>query len=65
MWHIGVDLHRRSVVLAAVHDDGRATEPKTFRCQDADGIQEHVRRLSPFRAVIEATATYRWLYDLL
>ena len=65
MWHIGVALHRRTAVLAAVHDDGRATKPKTLRCQDTDGIQEHVRRLSPFRAVIEATATYRRLHDLL
>lgn len=26
---------------------------------------EHVRQFKPFRAVIEATSTYRWLHDLL
>jgi transposase len=33
MWHLGIDLHRRTVVLAAVHDSGEAAEPKTFGCQ--------------------------------
>ena len=37
MWQIGIDLHRRMLVMAAVKDDGE---------------------------VIEATGTYRWLYDL-
>jgi transposase len=65
MWHLGIDLHRRTVVLAAVRDSGEAAEPKTFACQDVDRILEHVRCFKPFRAVIEATSTYRWLYDLL
>ncbi len=65
MWHLGVDLHRRTVVLAAVHDSGETAEPKTFGCRDVNQIVEHVRRFQPFRAVIEATSTYRWLYDLL
>lgn len=65
MWHIGIDLHRRTVVIAAVRDSGEVTEPKTLACQETDRIIEHVRHLKPFRAVIEATSTYRWLYDLL
>jgi transposase len=65
MWHIGIDLHRANLVLAAVHDSGQATEPKRIDCQDAAGIREAVETLKPFRAVIEATGTYRWLDDLL
>ena len=65
MWHIGIDLRRRTVVLAAVSDSGVAAEPKTFGCQESDRIVEHVRQLKPFQAVIEATSTYRWWYDLL
>ena len=65
MWHLGIDLHRRTVVLAAVHDSGQAAEPQTFGCQDTNRIIEHVRGFKPFRAVIEATSTYRWLYELL
>ena len=33
MWHIGIDLHRRTVVAAA---------PVTFGCQDTDRIIERV-----------------------
>jgi transposase len=65
MWHIGIDLHRRTVVMAMVHDSGDAGEPTTFGCRETDKIVEYVRRFKPFRAVIEATSTYRWLYDLL
>jgi len=59
MWHIGIDFHRRTVVLAAVNDSGQAAEAKTFSCQATDEIVKHVRKLRPFRAVIEATSTYR------
>lgn len=65
MWHIGIDLHRRTVVMAIVHDSGEVGEPTTFGCRETDRIVEFVRRFKPFRAVIEATSTYRWLYDLL
>ncbi len=65
MWHVGIDLHRATVVLAAVNDSGQATEPRRIDCQDTAGILEALGRLKPFRAVIEATGTYRWFYDLL
>jgi transposase len=65
MWHLGIDLHRRTVVVAAVRDSGETIEPRTFGCRDVAGLLEHVRGLKPFRAVVEATSTYRWLYDLL
>ena len=59
MWHIGIDLHRRTVVMAMVHDSGDAGEPTTFGCRETDKIVEYVRRFKPFRALIEATSTYR------
>ena len=65
MWHAGIDLHRRTVVIAAVNDSGRTIEPVTLDCRETSAIVEHLRSLRPFRAVIEATASYRWLYDLL
>ena len=65
MWYIGIDLHRATVVIAAVDDSGRAIEPARIACLDTDAILRAVRRLKPFRAVIEATSNYRWLYDLL
>lgn len=65
MWHVGIDLHRATVVLAAVNDTGEAMSPVTIQCKDTAAIVETVGKLGPFRAVIEATGTYRWLYDLL
>ncbi len=65
MWHLGIDLHRATVVLAAVNDNGRTVEPVTIRCEDTTAIVTAVRRFKGFRAVIEASGTYRWLYNLL
>jgi transposase len=65
MWHVGIDLHRVTVVLAAVNDVGEAMNPITVRCADTAAIVDVVKRLGAFRAVIEASGTYRWLYDLL
>jgi transposase len=65
MWHVGIDLHRRTVVIAAIDDSGAASAPVTFDCSKTSAVVDHLRTLRPFRAVIEATASYRWLYDLL
>ena len=65
MWHVGIDLHRLTVVLAAVNDSGEAMNPMTIPCSDTAAIANAVNALGTFRAVIEATGTYRWLYDLL
>lgn len=65
MWHVGIDLHRTTVVLAAVNNAGDAMNPITIPCADTATIVGTVNALGAFRAVIEATGTYRWLYDLL
>ena len=65
MWHVGIDLHRKTIVLAAVNDAGEAMNPITIPCADTAAIVNAVRALGSFRAVIEASGTYRWLYDLL
>jgi transposase len=65
MWHVGIDLHRQTLVIAAVDDSGTCWAPRQINCQDREAIVDAMRPLDPFRAVIEATATYRWLYDLL
>jgi transposase len=65
MWHVGIDLHRQTLVIAAVNDVGACVAPRRIDCRDREAIVEAMRSLDPFRAVIEATGTYRWLYDLL
>jgi transposase len=65
MWHVGIDLHRVTVVVAAVDDAGEAMNAITIRCADTAAIVQVVKKLGSFRAVIEACGSYRWLYDLL
>jgi transposase len=65
MWYVGIDLHRETVVIAAVNDAGEVMKPVSLRCQDTAAIVNVVKALVPFRAVVEASATYRWLVDLL
>ena len=65
MWHVGIDLHREFVVIAAVRDNGEAMAPLRFACREKEAIRDALRALGRFRAVIEASGTYRWLYDLL
>jgi transposase len=65
MWHVGIDLHREFIVMAAVRDNGEIMEPVKIACQDTEAVLEAIRSLMPFRAVVEASGTYRWLYDLL
>ena len=65
MWHVGIDLHREFIVMAAVRDNGEVVEPVKIACRETESIVEAIRTLRPFRAVIEASGTYRWLYDLL
>jgi len=65
MWHIGIDLHREFIVLAAVRDDGEVGKPVKIACQDTNALLDAIRPLAPFRVVVEASGTYRWLYDLL
>ena len=65
MWYLGIDLHRLTVVMAGVNDAGEVMNAITIRCEDTDAIRQAVEKLGAFRAVIEASGTYRWLYDLL
>ena len=59
MWHIGIDLHKETIVMAAVNDAGEAVAPLQIRCENTTAILQAVCQLAPFRAVIEASGTYR------
>lgn len=51
MWHVGIDLHRRKVVIAAVHDSGTASAVTTSDCREMAAVIDHLRSMRPFRAV--------------
>jgi transposase len=62
---IGIDLHRKSITLCVMNKDRKVLSSRTLLCSVPGEIVEYVRSWAPFQAVIEATASYEWLYELL
>lgn len=65
MWHVGVDLHRKSTVIAGVNDSGEVRPPVRWDNQQTEEIQNTFRAFGEFRAVVEATGTYRWFIKMI
>ena len=65
MRYVGIDLHKRNVVVAVEDESGPVGRPVRIGCADEGGIVSFFEKQVPFEAVIEASASYRWLYDLL
>jgi transposase len=65
MYYVGIDLHKRDLVTAVEDEGGPVGRARRFPCRDEAAIVAHLSGLRPFRAVIEASASYRWLYDRL
>lgn len=65
MRYVGIDLHRRYMVLAVMTEEGRIEEEIRLS-NDEEGICAFFARLPrPVRAVVESTGNWFWLYDLL
>ncbi|MFO8013375.1 MAG: IS110 family transposase [Phycisphaerae bacterium] len=65
MHYVGIDLHKKTLVVAVEDDHGPVGRTRRFQCEDESAIVKAFRGLRPFRAVIEASSSYRWLYALL
>ncbi len=65
MHYAGIDLHRRTIVIAIEGEKGPLGKAKRFLCSEESELVDFFNRHRPFRAVIEASCSYRWLYDLL
>jgi transposase len=63
--YVGIDLHKKTIV-ACVMDQGRKViKRRTLACCEAGAIRDFFAGLAPFRAVVEATASYEWLVALI
>jgi transposase len=62
---VGIDLHKKTIVLCALDQDRRVVARRTFACGQPEAIVEFFRGLRPFQAVVEATASYEWLVAAL
>ena len=65
MNYVGIDLHKKTIVLCAMDQDRKVTHRRTFACGQAEVIRAFFAGLGPFRAVVEATASYEWLVALI
>lgn len=65
MNYIGIDLHKRFLVVSVMDAEGRSGKPIQYPCSDVPAIRSCFESLRPFTAVIEASCSYRWLYDML
>lgn len=62
---VGIDLHKKTISVCVV-DQGRIVlERKRFYCCQPEGIRAFFAGLGPFWAVVEATASYEWLVQLI
>ena len=65
MNYIGIDLHKRDLVVAIESEHGPVDKPKRIACWNEVAISEFFTNHRPFEAVIEASSSYRWLYELI
>jgi len=65
MLHSGIDLHRRSIVICTVNDQGTIVCRAKIKA-DTDAVVAYCRQWTePHRAVVECTSNWYWLCDLL
>lgn len=65
MKYVGIDLHKKTIVICVVDKGRKVLERKKFLCQDVAGITAWFAALGKFQFVVEATASYEWLVQLL
>jgi transposase len=65
MHSIGIDLHKRTIVVAIENENGPVGKAKSFPCRDVRELGQFFDLHRPFRAVIEASSGYRWLHELI
>ena len=65
MKFVGIDLHKQTISLCVVNQARAVLERKRFACAHTELIHRFFAELGAFQAVIEATASYEWLWQLL
>jgi transposase len=63
--YVGIDLHKQTIVLCVMNQERKILHRCTFACCGVEAIVDFFRKLGPFKAVVEATASYEWLVELL
>lgn len=64
MNYVGIDLHKKSISVCVVDQARKVLRREKFPCRE-EVILAFFQSLGPFQAVVEATASYQWLWKLL
>jgi transposase len=62
---VGVDLHKKTIVLCVMDQDRKITHRRSFACCDTESITAFFQSLEAFEVVVEATASYEWFIELV
>ena len=62
---IGIDLHKKTISVCVMNQERKVLQRKSLNCADPDAIVRFFQEQGEFEAVVEATASYEWLWQLL
>src|SRR5207245_2222068 len=62
---IGIDLHKKTISVGVMNQERKVLRRPKFSCAEPDQIMAFFQQCRPFQAVVEATASYEWLWQLL
>ena len=62
---VGIDLHKKTISLCVVDHERHVLNRRQICCSKPDRIVAFFEQLGPFQAVVEATASYEWLIELI
>ena len=65
MLYVGIDLHKKSIMVWVVNQERQKVDHKRLVCATPELIVAYFKKMGEFQAVIEATASYKWLVRLL
>src|SRR5437879_10249792 len=62
---VGIDLHKKTITVCVVSPERKVLVRRTLSCAPAESLRQFFAALGTFQAVVEATASYEWLWLLL
>ena len=62
---IGIDLHKKTISVCVKNQERKVLKRQTLPCAEPEPIVAFFRQWGEFQAVVEATASYEWLWQLL
>lgn len=65
MKSVGIDLHKTTLTVCVMNDNRDVLVRRRFSCNEPERIRTFFEELGEFQMVVEATASYEWLFQLL